>query len=607
MEVAMKSFASCSLVCAALGVLVAGCGSNNPNPATDSVATIDSATVDSGVGREATTTDGPVAGTEAGTVDMTASADTVPTPDMTPPDMPPCNNPGQMICNGVCVDTTTDANNCGACGDTTTGANICATGQTCAPNGGGVGTCSACPGTETACTGGANPPPGACVDLTMVDPNNCGACGNTCGTGSTCQVPAGGGTPACICNAPYVTCTGASGSYCAEVSSDPNNCGACASVGPTHVCPTGAMCSSGMCQCPGGEQQCGTGAAAYCATITGTDSNNCGACGRVCPTGTMCSGGSCVCPPGQLNCNGTCIDPLNDQHSCGGCIGGGGMGVDCGQGGVCSMGVCSCPSPSITCNGPGGATCVNPTNDPHACGTGTTCPGIGIRACAAWESCVSAACTCSATTCADPIGGGNICTDTMTDAFDCGDCSNGGAGTICQQSYTCSAGKCACLPGLTECSNAQGSGATSCTDTNTDPYNCGGCASAAGKQCTGAQVCLNGACVAAATTCPTGDIKCDPQHPFGGATATGCIDPNNDVNNCGTNNPASPNFFCGNTCNNGQVCVAGRCQYTFPAVGCTSSPCPTCDNWTATGGNGPSATCMVGSNLLCVNGGACPQ
>ena len=51
------------------------------------------------------------------------------------------------ICGGVCVDTSSDGNNCGACG------NVCSMVLTC-------------------CNGG-------CVDLNN-DVNNCGTCGGHC-------------------------------------------------------------------------------------------------------------------------------------------------------------------------------------------------------------------------------------------------------------------------------------------------------------------------------------------------------------------------------------------------------------------------------------------
>ena len=75
------------------------------------------------------------------------------------------------LCAGVCVDTESDAKNCGGCGNT------CPAGASCMS-----GKC-VCPGNETLCTK-------MCVDMSH-DASNCGACGHNCQGGmcvaSMCQ------------------------------------------------------------------------------------------------------------------------------------------------------------------------------------------------------------------------------------------------------------------------------------------------------------------------------------------------------------------------------------------------------------------------------------
>ena len=74
----------------------------------------------------------------------------------------------------------------------------------------------------------------------------------------------------------------------ANTTSDPNNCGACG-----LSCGNGA-CVNSVCQagpaCPAGLSDCGTGA---CVNVM-TDVQHCGACNNVCGAGGFCANGSCV-------------------------------------------------------------------------------------------------------------------------------------------------------------------------------------------------------------------------------------------------------------------------------------------------------------------------
>jgi hypothetical protein len=121
---------------------------------------------------------------------------------------------GATACSGSCVDTSSDAKNCGACGV------ICAAAQACI-----AGAC--------ACSNGGTLCSGSCVD-TLSDGNNCGACGAVCAGGQTCQ----GG--ACACPSGSMFCGGA----CINTQSDSSNCGACG-----NVCALGQTCVSGACSC----------------------------------------------------------------------------------------------------------------------------------------------------------------------------------------------------------------------------------------------------------------------------------------------------------------------------------------------------------------------
>jgi hypothetical protein len=73
-----------------------------------------------------------------------------------------------QLCGGLCANTNTDSNNCGACGK------VCAPGQFCVK-----GTCT------TTCAAGLKRCGSACVD-TATDANQCGACDVRCPAGKAC-------------------------------------------------------------------------------------------------------------------------------------------------------------------------------------------------------------------------------------------------------------------------------------------------------------------------------------------------------------------------------------------------------------------------------------
>ena len=95
-------------------------------------------------------------------------------------------------CNGVCIPTSQDPQNCGGCGVTCTATQVCS---------GGACSSSCLPGL-TACNG-------ACLDL-QDDSNNCGTCGTVCGknegcTGGQCIYTQGGTTTSvCTGNGPPI-------------------------------------------------------------------------------------------------------------------------------------------------------------------------------------------------------------------------------------------------------------------------------------------------------------------------------------------------------------------------------------------------------------------
>jgi len=218
-----------------------------------------------------------------------------------------CSPDRPTFCNGVCVDTMTNASHCGGCDQ------ACGAGRVCV-----AGECQ-CAGGETLCGGD-------CVD-TDTDADNCGECGTACPAGSSCV----GG--ACGCPGGGVSC----GGECVDTETDAEHCGGC-----NNACPTGASCVGGECQCSGGMVIC----RGDCVD-TQTDADHCGGCNNECPEGSLCRDGDCTepCTPAEETCDGIdndCDEDIDENltRSC---------RNPCGEGEeVCTEGEwgdCSAPEP----------------------------------------------------------------------------------------------------------------------------------------------------------------------------------------------------------------------------------------------------------------------
>ncbi len=322
-----------------------------------------SPSIDSGVAPSADTGGGDTATTDTGTD----------TGKDTGGDTATCTAP-QTKCGAACVDTKTDAKNCGGCGKP------CSSGQTCdagvckcsasstkcgtecvdtmvdAKHCGGCGKACSAPATcesgicITPCPSGTTKCSGKCVD-TKTDAANCGACDKACPSGQSCV----DGACALTCDAPLLKCA----DKCVNPGFDADHCGGCGKKCPSGAKAT-AACTSGSCLllCDAGYGDCNDKGDDGCEVTLATDKAHCGKCGNACGPTDTCSGGECKCSGGGTKCpDGKCADLATDTAHCGSCT------TACGANMVCSSGACVCKTGWVLC----GDTCYE-----------TKCPPTGF-------------------------------------------------------------------------------------------------------------------------------------------------------------------------------------------------------------------------------------
>ncbi len=263
--------------------------------------------------------------------------------------------------NGCEVDSQTDNNHCGACTTKCTGGQTCKTGA-CACAAGQVFFNGSC------CT------PKTCSQLGK----NCGSVSDTCGgtlSCGTCTSPetcAGGGTPnVCGCTAEPQSTT-CSGNKCGTFK---NNC----NLNVNCSCGSGDVCNGGTCCTP---KTCAADYSGQC----GSKSDGCGGnLNCTCGSGQTCNSGTCCTPK-------TCAADYSGQcgslsNGCGGnltcsCTGtdycNGSTCASCSSGVTCQGGTQCCSQSGNTCNGTGGACCVPHNGD---------CSGSGDPCCQGSDSC----------------------------------------------------------------------------------------------------------------------------------------------------------------------------------------------------------------------------
>lgn len=473
-----------------------------------------------------------------------------------------CPKP-KKACNGRCVDTKTDARNCGHCGQR------CNAGETCV-----AGTCRAAttnePGPVAAtCSDGVRN--GNETDVDCGGPS-CPKCadGRACVAGSDCV---SGVCSAGVCVEPTPACS-------AEVCGAQHGCPACTNG---RACAAGTDCASGHCaggvcvECSNTGHCTGTTASAChaVACVSGActqvvDDTNVPSDGNDC-TDDVCTDGVPSHPP--KNAETVCAAGVCDgKGSCVGCT----TASDCGTDTACVSYTCTegqCGTMQAGAGSPAGsATCSGSTLSAPVCDANgdvqqsqTSCaPYVCQDATSCHTSCSSPA-DCDA---------GHTCVSGTCVARQC---TNDTQCSVANGSGVCNAGICEIGTCDSGHGNCDGMYATGCETDLTTVQNCGTC----GHTCSatnGTATCTSGACAIAA--CDEGYADCD------GNPANGCeVSTGDDFYNCGA---------CGNVCGDDEICMDGQCKcvpgdvlpcYTGPpgtqGVGTCHGGTHTCgDDWT---------------------------
>lgn len=314
------------------------------------------------------------------------------------------------------------------------------------------------------------------IDL-LTDNDNCGECGNKCGSykplsmGTQCTE--GKCRPFCTDSARQ-DCNGRLEDGCeSNVLRDRNNCGQCG-----NQCPEGLSCENGACACSypevvqNGACVCGYGTVlcdGYCTDVS-IDNWNCGSCGIVCPYVDM------PCDPKDL--------PPYTSYSC--------AGGQCGQFGCSDYRRKDCNGDlSLGCDSSDGCE-VDISTDPENCGAcGNKCaPGQYCRQYGGKYQCV---CGPGETACGDLAGSGDIsCVDVSSDTANCGACGHA-CPTLPNAKAVCQSGICGfeCPPNKADCNGDWTDGCE--VDLLSNMKNCGACGQACDVD--GGQPCVNGSCL----------------------------------------------------------------------------------------------------------------
>ncbi|HUU02506.1 MAG TPA: hypothetical protein VM425_13775 [Myxococcota bacterium] len=320
-----------------------------------------------------------------------------------------CEN-GLTACDGKCVDTEKDIENCNGCGK------LCLVRD-------GQAKCVASKCEIASC----NPPfancdskiENGCESNTDSDKDNCSGCGKPCffaHAGAACE---SGACRMADCESGFADCNSRADDGCEIKLGTLTDCAGCGDACDDYPQP---KCNNdGTLTVFAGTASCEDG----CVYQTHTD--DCGALGclngrclkNICPDSSLCELGEwcnaenvCLCGrPGEI-CGGACCDGLctnlqDDSQNCGAC------GHDCKLNSHCESKTCVCDEGFGDCDGNAAGCETNISDNDNACGAcGTTCvPDASCHggACSISGFLCNGICDIAGATCCD-LGNGYVCT-----------------------------------------------------------------------------------------------------------------------------------------------------------------------------------------------------
>jgi hypothetical protein len=149
---------------------------------------------------------------------------------------------------------------------------------------------------------------GSCVD-TDTDPNNCGDCGDPCEVANGTPACENGICVIDSCDEGYEDCNDDPDDGCeTDIANDPDNCGDCEEV--CELDNASALCEQGNCvidDCNAGYEDCNDDPDDGCEINIETDPDNCGDCEFACALGIRCGDG--ICGLDGVDCDGVMCDP----------------------------------------------------------------------------------------------------------------------------------------------------------------------------------------------------------------------------------------------------------------------------------------------------------